>query len=704
MAAVVLGGSASGGDGVSSRYFLARRPADILDPNPPPAGGPGIGIATVEATLCEMRHAIWNQELAARLGSLEDPGADLAARTRRIAWFHAHLLGAIDADPRAPSPATSPQWSPVLFREIGQPQLLRAVRRTSVMPVSGELAATLVHCLTGIEAVDIELVRLVGLAPASTSIPLLRELFERLRRGRADPALLEPVCWGLALAGPADILGPLAEVRKAPALDNSNPAKGAIQQIRNRFVMRRGYEALALGLAGQARLEVEDPQVALDWAQVLIWARRPEARSVLTEVIERHDQQPEGASRLATAEAWLGLASFAHVSGADPSPDIDAAIAAVRAHPKGHETWRMVWSRTLFLSGLDHLAHGRVDAACSAFAEAIERAPYRPDENFLDQVLWGRFGPFQMLERHWLETGEAERALDAVTRIEQALRDAPTGLYLTHRSGAPEEEFSWLREDERPVSWLLLFKARLLDDSLGRPEEAIQELTRFALELESATIYANTELLVACREALGRAAQTLLDAPKALNEWNRAIRSALDLERVVLLELAQQKGKRLQEHGAEAPYPEPGFLENPLATWMDAALVPLYLNTASVQATLLGNLATAQEALELAHERRHDDMDVRMAIALHEARRGRAARARRLLDCVEESPYRLYNRACASAMLGDGAGALRLLHEHLERNVKSAGARQRVREYARRDPDLAALRGTAEFEGLLRDE
>ena len=65
------------------------------------------------------------------------------------------------------------------------------------------------------------------------------------------------------------------------------------------------------------------------------------------------------------------------------------------------------------------------------------------------------------------------------------------------------------------------------------------------------------------------------------------------------------------------------------------------------------------------------------------------------------SPFNYYNLACTHALLGDVELALDYLAREFRGIGRSPGAVSRQREWARTDPDLAALRGDPRFEELV---
>lgn len=113
----------------------------------------------------------------------------------------------------------------------------------------------------------------------------------------------------------------------------------------------------------------------------------------------------------------------------------------------------------------------------------------------------------------------------------------------------------------------------------------------------------------------------------------------------------------------------------------------------------LSDVEAARGWFERALELRRDDF-MRVLAACYAARAGRHDEARHVLATVVPAPELDYNLACTHALLGDVERAL----VHLERaldDLESRGARLRQVQWARADPDFAALRADPRFEALL---
>jgi tetratricopeptide (TPR) repeat protein len=103
---------------------------------------------------------------------------------------------------------------------------------------------------------------------------------------------------------------------------------------------------------------------------------------------------------------------------------------------------------------------------------------------------------------------------------------------------------------------------------------------------------------------------------------------------------------------------------------------------------------------ERAFELRQDEF-MRVLLACYRARSGRGDEARAILREISPSPANLYNVACTWALLGEKELALECLKRDLEENPMSAGMRDKQREWARTDPDLASVRDDPRFRALV---
>jgi tetratricopeptide (TPR) repeat protein len=129
------------------------------------------------------------------------------------------------------------------------------------------------------------------------------------------------------------------------------------------------------------------------------------------------------------------------------------------------------------------------------------------------------------------------------------------------------------------------------------------------------------------------------------------------------------------------------------------ALISLAVNANVV----LGEPERALAYFERAHALRQDDFTI-VLLACYRARSGRSVEARQILDSLRPSPATYYNLACTWALLGEKERALFFLERDLAENHGGPSARNRQKDWARRDPDLASLWGDVRFEEVLLTE
>ncbi len=103
---------------------------------------------------------------------------------------------------------------------------------------------------------------------------------------------------------------------------------------------------------------------------------------------------------------------------------------------------------------------------------------------------------------------------------------------------------------------------------------------------------------------------------------------------------------------------------------------------------------------ERAFELKQTDF-MRVLLACYRARSGRAGEARAVLAEVTPTPPLYYNLACTHALLGDVDLGLDYLARELAENHATERARNRQKQWAAEDPDLANLRGDPRFERLV---
>ena len=249
-------------------------------------------------------------------------------------------------------------------------------------------------------------------------------------------------------------------------------------------------------------------------------------------------------------------------------------------------------------------------------------------------------------------------------------------------SRAGDEGWTLLLEMRVPGSSALWLARDLRNEARGA--EAREVARRMKTDLERDGIsnwwyYLGVERLVRADMVIG-SSYTDDDEPQRAEE---ALKAAV--ERLEALE------RRLTENGA-------GSRDLSGFRMLRAnALVSLAVN-ANVK---LGRSDEALEYYEQAYELRQDDF-MRVLLACYRARQGRGDEARDLLREVRPGPQTWYNIACTYALLGETQTALEFLEKELEENHPSEASRQRQREWAAGDPDLASLRGDPRFEELVR--
>lgn len=223
--------------------------------------------------------------------------------------------------------------------------------------------------------------------------------------------------------------------------------------------------------------------------------------------------------------------------------------------------------------------------------------------------------------------------------------------------------------------------ARDLTDE-GRIEEARALALRMRADLEesglSARYVGGLELAAEIEMAIG-ATYTQGDEPE------RA-----ETELVKALERLQAIEDLLAKQGVR----EGGLLRVRLLR--RGALVSLAVNANVKQKDPVKATAYFERAYALSQ----DDF-MRVLLACYRARGGRTAEARTLLSGVTPSPSTHYNMACTWALLGEKELAFVFLRREFEENRDTPGALQKQREWARKDPDLEALRDDPRFLELV---
>jgi tetratricopeptide (TPR) repeat protein len=114
----------------------------------------------------------------------------------------------------------------------------------------------------------------------------------------------------------------------------------------------------------------------------------------------------------------------------------------------------------------------------------------------------------------------------------------------------------------------------------------------------------------------------------------------------------------------------------------------------------MGKPDRALEYFERAYELNQSPF-MRILRACYRARSGLADEARTVLRSVVPVPSLYYNIACTHALLGEKAEALDYLERDLSENHPSSGSLAQKKAWARKDPDLASLRGEPRFERMF---
>ncbi|MCY2960580.1 MAG: hypothetical protein NTY35_10485, partial [Planctomycetota bacterium] len=235
--------------------------------------------------------------------------------------------------------------------------------------------------------------------------------------------------------------------------------------------------------------------------------------------------------------------------------------------------------------------------------------------------------------------------------------------------------------DQRSASWYAVTTARRLRDA-GRGPEARELLGRARRDLDASGAAQRwlwgIELVAEIEAATGSSFTDDEEPKRAEVELLRAV------ERLKALE------DLLRERGA--PPRALDAVRNQRAN----ALVSLAVN-ANVR---MGKPDRALEHFEAAWAIRQDEF-LRVLLACYRARSGRTEEARAALATVAPGPGTYYNLACAWALLGERDTALRWLEKELRENHAPGGGLERQKAWARKDPDLASLRGDPRFLELV---
>lgn len=115
----------------------------------------------------------------------------------------------------------------------------------------------------------------------------------------------------------------------------------------------------------------------------------------------------------------------------------------------------------------------------------------------------------------------------------------------------------------------------------------------------------------------------------------------------------------------------------------------------------LGDPERALVYFERAYELDSSDF-MRGLLACYRARFGAKDEARALLRTIRPAPAVYYNLACAYALLGDTDQAIAMLQREFDENHPTPGSLARQKEWARSDPDLAALADDPRFLAMTK--
>jgi len=251
----------------------------------------------------------------------------------------------------------------------------------------------------------------------------------------------------------------------------------------------------------------------------------------------------------------------------------------------------------------------------------------------------------------------------------------------TEIQGTPQEREQSLLDVRIPASLALWISRDLRNE--GRSPEGRDYVRRMRVDLESAGIsrwwyYLGLERLAQIEMAIGSSWTDEDEPTRAEEELKKAVERLEGIE------------QRMVEVGASERQMAP------VRAIRCTALVSLAVNANVKQHDPDKALAYYERAYEL----RQDDF-MRILLACYRARSGRAEEARALLREVRPYGQVYYNIACTHALLGEKEQALEMLERELNENYASAASRERQKEWAREDPDLASLRGDPRFEQLV---
>ncbi|MAE75640.1 MAG: hypothetical protein CMJ85_02075 [Planctomycetes bacterium] len=147
--------------------------------------------------------------------------------------------------------------------------------------------------------------------------------------------------------------------------------------------------------------------------------------------------------------------------------------------------------------------------------------------------------------------------------------------------------------------------------------------------------------------------------------------------------------------------PERYFDPDQTRRWYASRLAAGHISLAVLHNVVVGDPDTARQHCRTAYALDDSEFN-RVLYACYLARDKRGEEAMQLLTTVDPSPALFYNMACTFALTGAPDKAMHFLSLDIERNHHTVKARNRQRQWAQKDGDLAALRGDPRFEELVR--
>jgi tetratricopeptide (TPR) repeat protein len=353
-------------------------------------------------------------------------------------------------------------------------------------------------------------------------------------------------------------------------------------------------------------------------------------------------------------------------------------------------------ARTIFLGGLAKLFAGEEGEARTAFARALKVAPYQLDQNQLEGILWGSFGVLSFLQNRLVDKDRAEQAVAAAQVLLEVIGEHSQYYPVSTDTDGAEPP------DDRVRTWLPVTIAGWTLHDLAQPE-LVESLLAPLVRLLVGSRY-NALLLAQCYLLQGDAQVALGQPQAALAEYLAAEKIYRENEQEALRDELIDRDEHLEPpSSAYRRVKDPSWYDNPWGTDYTSHRVRVERGLANVEATLFQQPERAREHIRRAHELDPMDGDVRLLVALSEARRGERERALRLLGVVEPLLDRLYNLACVRALASQPDLAIDDLERYLRDTLRTDAARRMMRRAARSDPDLESLRTQARFLALTQD-